>query len=84
MGIEKPAPEFFRDFAQLLHLPPEEIAYVGDRLDNDVGPAKAAGMVAVFLRRGPWGLIQSSPEKPTGAAIEIDSLLELRDRLARQ
>jgi FMN phosphatase YigB (HAD superfamily) len=56
---------------------------VGDRVDNDVGPATAAGMVAVFLRRGPWGLIQSSPDQPSGAAIEIDSLLELPDRLAR-
>ena len=83
MGIEKPSPEFFRQFARLLDLPPGEIAYVGDRLDTDVGPAKAAGMVAVFLRRGPWGLIQSSRKKPTGAAIEIDSLLELPDRLTR-
>jgi len=83
MGIEKPSPEFFRQFARLLDVPPGEIACVGDRLDTDVGPAKAAGMVAVFLRRGPWGLIQSSRQKPTGAAIEIDSLLELPDRLTR-
>jgi FMN phosphatase YigB (HAD superfamily) len=83
MGIEKPSPAFFRHLARLLDLPPGQIAYVGDRLDNDVSPAKAAGMVAVFLRRGPWGLIQSSPDKPMGAAIEIDSLLELPDRLAR-
>ncbi|MGH9098837.1 MAG: HAD hydrolase-like protein, partial [Acidimicrobiales bacterium] len=33
----------------------EQVAYVGDRLDNDVLPAKAAGMFAVFIRRGPWG-----------------------------
>jgi FMN phosphatase YigB (HAD superfamily) len=30
---------------------------VGDRLDNDIRPALAAGMVAVFLRRDPWGYI---------------------------
>jgi len=83
MGTEKPSLEFFRHFARLLDLLPGEIAYVGDRLDNDVGPAKAAGMVPVFLRRGPWALIQSSPGKPTGAAIDIGSLLELPDRLAR-
>lgn len=84
VGIEKPSLEFFRHFARLLDLPPGEIAYVGDRVDNDVGPARAAGMVAVFLRRGPWALIQSSPDQPTGASIEIDSLLELPDRLARR
>ena len=32
-----------------------EIAYVGDRVDNDIEPALAAGMVAVHVRRGPWG-----------------------------
>ncbi len=36
-------------------LRPSQVAYVGDRLDNDVLPAKAAGMFAVFMRRGPWG-----------------------------
>ncbi len=34
---------------------PSEVLYVGDRLDNDVLPAKSAGMQAVLIRRGPWG-----------------------------
>ncbi len=49
------------------------IAYVGDRADNDVGPAIAAGMVGVHIRRGPWGHLQ---EPPPGA-IRITSLDEL-------
>ena len=35
-----------------------EVAYVGDRVDNDVLPAAAAGLVAVHVRRGPWGMLQ--------------------------
>jgi FMN phosphatase YigB (HAD superfamily) len=35
--------------------PAERIAYVGDRLDNDLIPAKAAGMRTVFIRRGGRG-----------------------------
>ncbi|WP_412530334.1 HAD hydrolase-like protein [Burkholderia lata] len=35
------------------------MACVGDRLDNDVEPARQAGMVSVFLLRGPWAQIQS-------------------------
>jgi FMN phosphatase YigB (HAD superfamily) len=32
---------------------PHEIAYVGDRLDNDLRPAAEAGLRPVFVRRGP-------------------------------
>ena len=39
----------------------DELAYVGDRVDNDVLPAAAAGLVAVHVRRGPWGRLQRTP-----------------------
>jgi hypothetical protein len=55
----------------------QQIAYVGDRLDNDVRPALAAGMVAVFLRRGPWGYIHARHPDTQRAALTIDSLEEL-------
>ena len=54
-GVAKPEPEFFRKVIAAAGVPAAEIAYVGDRLDNDVLPARRAGMVAVFLERGPWG-----------------------------
>jgi len=76
-GIEKPAPEFFERVASAVDLPPEAIAYVGDRVDNDVAPALAAGMVAVHVRRGPWGYLHAPPP----GAIRIDSLDELPEAL---
>ncbi|WP_245720391.1 hypothetical protein [Nocardia uniformis] len=30
---------------------------MGDRIDNDVAPAKAAGMRTAYIQRGPWGWI---------------------------
>ena len=60
-----------------LGLSPAEIAYVGDRLDNDVGPAAAAGMVAIFIRRGPWAWVQAGRDDPEEAAASIESLAEL-------
>jgi FMN phosphatase YigB (HAD superfamily) len=57
--VEKPDPAFFERIIAELDLPPHEIAYVGDRVDNDIRPAAAAGMVAVFVRRGPWAWIQA-------------------------
>jgi FMN phosphatase YigB (HAD superfamily) len=53
-GVEKPSEGFFARIVAECDCPPGEIAYVGDRFDNDIGPA-LAGMVAVFVRRGPWG-----------------------------
>jgi HAD superfamily hydrolase (TIGR01662 family) len=77
-GVEKPSPEFFARIVSESGLQPEEIAYVGDRVDNDVEPARTAGFLAVHVRRGPWGYLQH----PSAADIRIDSLAELPDRLA--
>jgi FMN phosphatase YigB (HAD superfamily) len=73
--VEKPSPEFFERVLAAAGRPAHEVAYVGDRVDNDVAPALAAGMVGVHLRRGPWGHLH---EPPPGA-ISIRSLDELPD-----
>jgi FMN phosphatase YigB (HAD superfamily) len=75
--FEKPAAGFFERIALEAAIPPEEIAYVGDRVDNDVEPALAAGMVAVHIRRGPWGYLHEPPSK----AIAVRSLGEVPDAL---
>lgn len=80
-GVHKPSPAFFARIEEELALPPDEIAYVGDRIDNDVLPAKAAGMVNVFLKRGPWGYIQARRSDAPRAEIAIASLAELPARL---
>jgi len=77
LGVEKPSPTFFAALARAVEFPAGEIAYVGDRVDNDVIPAAAAGMVAVFLRRGPWGYIQGRRPQVGRAAIQVDSLDDL-------
>ncbi len=58
-GVAKPDPAFFVRVASEVGAAPEHIAYVGDRVDNDVLPARRAGMLAVHLRRGPWGVIHA-------------------------
>jgi len=76
--VWKPAPEFFERVVDLAGVPAERIAYVGDRVDNDVTPAIAAGMTGVHIRRGPWGYLQGPPAE----AIRISSLDELPQVLA--
>jgi HAD superfamily hydrolase (TIGR01509 family) len=53
VGLAKPDPAFFRLALETWGLAPRRVAYVGDRPDNDVAPAKRLGLTAVRLRRGP-------------------------------
>ena len=81
MGVAKPDPAFFARTLELLGSPdPGSVAYVGDRVDNDVLPAIEAGLRAVWLRRGPWGLLQRLPDGTTPALV-VDSLDELTRRI---
>jgi HAD superfamily hydrolase (TIGR01549 family) len=81
IGVAKPAPGFFARSLELMGGPaPAEVAYVGDRIDNDVLPAAGAGMRSVWLRRGPWGVIQR-PDPRVPPALTVDSLDELVERI---
>ena len=75
-GVEKPHPDFFAMVAQVARAAPEQICYVGDRLDNDVLPAQRAGMMPVLIRRGPWGYLHAQRPQ-AGQVTVIDSLAEL-------
>jgi FMN phosphatase YigB (HAD superfamily) len=79
LGVRKPDPAFFESISELVGVPPARVAYVGDRVDNDVLPAAAAGMVAVHVRRGPWGRLQRTPAEAT---LALDDLVSLPDALA--
>jgi FMN hydrolase / 5-amino-6-(5-phospho-D-ribitylamino)uracil phosphatase len=84
MGVGKPDPAFFARALELMGDPdPPEVAYVGDRVDNDVLPAAAAGLRPVWIRRGPWGRLTELPAAlPNGARVlVVDSLTELADRI---
>jgi len=82
LGAAKPDPAFFARALNLLSSPdPSRVVYVGDRVDNDVIPSLAAGIHAVWLRRGPWGLLQQLPSDAT-MIRQIQSLTELPDLLA--
>jgi HAD superfamily hydrolase (TIGR01549 family) len=74
LGVEKPDPAFFAAVAARLDLPASSIAYVGDRVDNDVRPASAAGMAAILLMRGPWAWLQAGRDPVPDAAAVIDDL----------
>ena len=79
LGVKKPDPAFFARVVELAGFAPAEVAYVGDRVDNDVLPAAAAGLVAIHVRRGPWGRLQRTPPE---ASMWLDDLASLPQALA--
>ena len=80
MGVHKPNPAFFARVLEMAGNPePGQVAYAGDRVDNDVIPAIAAGMRAIWVRRGPWGLIQQADS--THPTLVVGSLDELVARI---
>lgn len=81
-GVAKPDPAFFaRVVAETGHAP-EQILYVGDRVDNDVVPAKDAGLRAALLRRGPWGYLHAEHPAAERADVVLSGLAELPDWVA--
>lgn len=81
LGVAKPHAAFFDRCLELMGDPdPGFVAYVGDRVDNDVVPALRVGMRAVWLRRGPWGVIQELPAD-VRPALTVSSLDELVERI---
>ena len=79
LGVRKPDPRFFQHVVELDGCAPGEVAYVGDRVDNDVLPAAAGGLVAIHVRRGPWGRLQPTPPEAT---LGVDDLASLPQALA--
>jgi FMN phosphatase YigB (HAD superfamily) len=78
LGADKPDPAFFRAIAATVGVDPTECIHVGDRVDNDIVAARAAGMATVHVRRGPWGVLHADDP-----AIEhqVTSLTELPELL---
>ena len=82
-GVEKPSRAFFDKAQQAAGVDAQAIAYVGDRLDNDILPARAAGMVGIFVKRGPWAKIHAVWPEASSADLTVHDLLEIPDALDR-
>jgi HAD superfamily hydrolase (TIGR01662 family) len=77
-NASKPDAAFFRALLGAVPWESGEIVYVGDRLDNDLKPAKAAGMRTAFIRRGPWGyILEQHPDLPAVADWQMTALTDL-------
>lgn len=80
---KKPDPAFFDRIVAESGFRPHETVYVGDRIDNDVVPAAATGLVPVHLVRGPWGYLQKDWHEARQARARLTTLDELPELVKR-
>ncbi len=73
-GVQKPDIEFFAHVAKACGTDPADITYVGDRVDNDVLPAREAGMRAAYVPRGLWAGVGTSPVPALTSLVALASL----------
>ena len=52
LGVSKPDKEIFLRALAMANCRPENAVMVGDRLDNDIRPAKELGMKTIRIRKG--------------------------------
>jgi HAD superfamily hydrolase (TIGR01549 family) len=69
-GFSKPDPRAFTAAAEALGVAASACIMVGDRIDNDIAPAKALGMAAIQLRSG-----RHRRQRPRSPAEEPDAVV---------
>jgi HAD superfamily hydrolase (TIGR01549 family) len=80
VGLHKPDPRLFRYVLERAECKPEEALMVGDRLDNDITPAKILGLKTARIRTGWYCDVESQydEERPD---YEASSLSELTPQI---
>ena len=75
-GCAKPDMRIFKMALQKAKCEPNEAVMVGDRLDNDIIPAKKLGMKTVWVRQG-YAIYQSIDDESKRPDYIIDTIGEL-------
>ena len=74
----KPDPRIFKMALNEAGCRPQEAVMIGDRLDNDIYPAKKLGMKTVWVRQG-YAIYQSIDDEDKRPDHTVDSINELID-----
>lgn len=79
VGISKPDPAIFHLALEQANCAPEDALMIGDRLDNDIRPAKALGFRAIRILQGPGRFQQprDAAETPDATVANLDELADL-------
>ncbi len=79
MGAAKPDREIFLRALNRANCRPEHAYMIGDRLDNDIAPAKALGMTTIWMMRGlaAYQSPKNEAETPDFSVGSLSDLLKL-------
>lgn len=75
-GLEKPDPRIFQLALSRAGCLPQRAVMIGDRLDNDIAPAKRLGFKTIWIRQGFGGMGTPASEQDTPDCC-VNSLGEL-------
>ena len=75
-GFSKPDEKIFRYALEQAECVAENAVMIGDRLDNDIYPAKKLGMKTVWIRQG-FAAYQTPENEDYEADYAVDNLIEL-------
>ena len=80
IGLEKPDPKIFRLALSRAGCAPEEAVMIGDRIDNDIRPARMQGWGTIRILQG-FARFQSPRDQFDEADATVAELAELRPLL---
>lgn len=81
LGISKPDLKFFKNILNRLDVRAEEAVMIGDRLDNDIIPAKKLGMKAILVKVGLFAVLEprepsENPDATISSTTELPMAIE--------
>ena len=77
LGVAKPDSEIFLRALEMAGCKAREAVMIGDRLDNDICPAKKLGMKAIWIRQG-FAIYQDVKKAEYQPDYVVDELAELK------
>jgi len=86
IGVSKPDPRFFENILKKLNVHAREAIMIGDRLDNDIIPAKKLGMKAILVKVGLFAILEprTPGEIPDATVSSVGEIPAEIDNIAKQ
>ena len=75
-GVSKPDRRIFEIALERSRCKPENAVMVGDRIDNDIVPAKQLGMKTIWVKQG-FGSLWNITDESEKADIEVNNLSDI-------
>ena len=78
-GVAKPDLRIFQIALERANCRPRNAIMIGDRIDNDIAPAKQTGMITIWIKQGFGGMAENLTEEetPDYCVRNLQELIEL-------